>query len=83
MNDRSKKIIKISSIILLIVLIVAFCMAYFNKAKNTNYVEIDTESTKLNVEYTSEELSGEWEDYAAKITLSDSKTTIDGKRSYK
>ena len=78
MKDKKLKLI---IGIIAIILIIIFIIGYFyesRKNENSNYVEIDTESTNLEVEYSDKELTGEWADYIAKITLDDTKTTIEG-----
>lgn len=75
---KNKKRILIT--LLLIILIVSI-LIYFYKTKNnenSNFVQIDTESTDLEVEYSREELTGEWAEYSAKITLNDTKVEIEG-----
>lgn len=69
-------------ILALILLVVILVVGYFflkQQKENFNYVKIDTEGSNLEVEYSQEELNGEWTDYTAKITLDDTKTTIEGK----
>lgn len=72
---------KIITIVILVVVLVAMIMMYTYKGKNeeNSSIEINKESTNLNIEYTSDELSGEWSNYNAKITLDDEKTVIEGK----
>ena len=77
-----KKKLKIFIILLLMVSIISFIIwsDYKNKKESSSdYVQIDTTGTELEVEYNTEELTGEWSDYVAKITLDDAKTVIEGK----
>lgn len=74
--------LKVLIILVLVMLLVILIIAYFNETainKENDYIEIDKEGTKLEVEYTEKELTGEWSDYTAKITLDDTKTVIEGK----
>ena len=76
-NNKTLKIF----IILLIILITIFIIFYFfqNLSKqNSEYTKINTQSTILDVEYSEKELTGEWSNYIAKITLDDTKTSIEG-----
>ena len=78
--DRKK--LKIFAGVLLILLIIIFIIwyCYENKKSTTSdYVQIDTKGTDLEFEYNNEELTGEWSDYTAKISLDDIKTIIEGK----
>lgn len=77
---NNKNIIIISSLIILLIIFLGIGYFFLKQQKeNSNYVKIDTESTNLEVEYSEKELNGEWTDYTAKITLDDTKTTIEGK----
>lgn len=79
MNEKK---LKIFAGLLLIALIIVFIICYFYENKkdtDSNYVQIDTKGTPLEVEYNSEELTGEWSNYIAKITLDDTKTIVEGK----
>ena len=60
------------------VLSFATCMEA-NKMQTLNMFGIDTKGTNIEVEYNQQELTGEWAEYAAKITLDDIKTVIEGK----
>lgn len=74
------KYAKITISIIVVVLILAFVIGYcieLNKQKDSKS-KIITESTDLKVEYNESELTGDLGEYVAKITLSDSKITIDG-----
>ncbi len=75
---KNKKARIIISIIICVLLIAGIVAGYSYQKKDTN-AKIDTEATKLEVEYSQSELTGEWADYKAKITLDDTKTTIEGK----
>ncbi len=78
---NNNKVLKIF-ISLLIILIIIFIILYFypkSSKPNSEYTKINTQSTNLNVEYSDKELTGEWSDYIAKITLDDTKTSIEGK----
>lgn len=78
---KNKKI-KWMVIFLVIIIIIILGIGYFygiKKNKNLNLVQIDMESTNLEVDYTEKELTGEWTDYIAKITLDDTKISIEGK----
>ncbi len=75
---KSKKTKIIVSIIVCVLLIAGIVVGYSYKKQDTN-AKINTEATKLEVEYSQSELTGEWADYKAKITLDDTKTTIEGK----
>ena len=77
---NNKTMLKIM-ISILIIVIIAFIAIYFlgnSKKENSDYIQIDTTSTNLEVEYDEEELTGEWSEYKAKITLADSKVNIEG-----
>lgn len=79
MNEKK---LKIFAGLLLIALIIIFIICYFYENKkdtSSDYVQIDTEGTDLEVEYNNAELTGEWSDYSAKITLDDTKTIVEGK----
>ncbi len=78
---NNKKIIIFASL-LVVALVAIFTIIYFcsNRDKsNLDSAQIDTKGTDLTVEYKEEELIGEWSDYMAKINLSDTKTTVEGK----
>lgn len=78
---KNKKI-KWMVIFLVIIIIIILGIVYFygiKKNENLNLVQIDMESTNLEVTYTDSELTGEWTDYIAKITLDDTKIAIEGK----
>ena len=78
----SEKKLKIFTGLLLIALIIIFIICYFyenKKGTDSDYVQIDTKGTALEAEYDNEELTGEWSDYTAKITLNDTKTIVEGK----
>lgn len=80
-KNKTKKIIAFVSL-LVVILILTFTVIYFCYNKNKSdldYANIDTKGTNLVVEYEEKELTGEWEEYIAKINLSDTKTTIEGK----
>lgn len=67
-------------IIIIVITALIISKSYYNKnAENSNYVQIDTTSTNIEIKYDDKELTGEWADYSAKITLDDSKITIEGK----
>ena len=75
---KNKKWVIIAVAIILIVIIIAGFF-YFNKSNNNlNITKIDTESTNIKVEYSEAELTGEWSECKAKITLSDEKVSIEG-----
>lgn len=77
---NNNKVLKIF-ISLLIILIIIFTILYFyskSSKPNSEYTQINTQSTNLNVEYSDKELTGEWSNYIAKITLNDTKTSIEG-----
>lgn len=77
---NNKTMLKIM-ISILIIVIIAFIAIYFlgnSKSGDSDYIQIDTTSTNLEVEYDEEELTGEWSEYKAKITLADSKVNIEG-----
>lgn len=73
---KNKKIKIVLIYILIIICLIGGCIFYF---LNKSYTKINTESTKLNVEYSDEELTGEWKDYDAKITLNNTSILIEGK----
>lgn len=73
---KNKKIKIVLIYILIIICLIGGCIFYF---LNKNYTKINTESTKLNVEYSDEELTGEWKNYDAKITLNNTSILIEGK----
>lgn len=79
MNNKKIKVFFILLIIILIFILAGYGIYSSSKNKNSNYVEINTQSTKLNIEYSDSELTGEWTDYTAKITLSDEKVIVEGK----
>lgn len=60
----------------LIILILIFAIVYFYQ--KPKYIQINKKSTNLEVNYSTKELTGEWSDYTAKITLDDTKTVIEG-----
>lgn len=77
MNKKINIVITLLFLILVIILVVY----YFSQSKNqkkSDYIEINKESTQLNVEYSQKELTGAWESYTAKIILDDSKISIEG-----
>jgi len=76
---KNKKIKTLILVVLILALLLGFIVAYMLEDKqNNSVVEVVTESTDLDVEYTTTELSGEWSDYTGKITLSDEQVKIDG-----
>lgn len=78
---KSKTPILISIILIIGAAIAAFAInSYYSnkKTEGSNFVKIDTASTDIEVEYDAQELTGEWSDYTAKITLDDSKVAIEG-----
>ncbi|MGN1270176.1 MAG: carbohydrate-binding domain-containing protein [Clostridia bacterium] len=84
MNNKIKndRILKIFISLLVLILIGFLVIIYFYQNSDNQileYVPIDTEATNLTVEYKTEELTGEWSEYVAKVNLSDSKTIIEGK----
>ena len=77
-NDKALKIIMI---LIIIVLIISLCMYFGYKSlfsKNANNAEISTSGTNIEVSYSASELTGEWKNYTAKITLNDSQINIEG-----
>ena len=78
MNNNKALKIFISLLIILIIIFIVFYFYQKSKKPNGEYTQINTQSTNLNVEYSDEELTGEWSDYIAKITLNDTKTSIEG-----
>ena len=80
MKNKTKILISIILIIGIAMVALAIINAYGKqKTEDSDYVQIDTTSTNIEVEYDNQELTVEWSDYAAKITLADSKITIEGK----
>lgn len=77
-NNKTKLKIIISILTIVIICFVAIYFLGNNQNGNSDYTEIDTTSTKLDVQYDNQELTGEWLEYVAKITLDDSKVTIEG-----
>lgn len=73
---NKKTIIILISIILILSIIAIGIFCFFNKGED--YTKINTESTKINVQYSNEELTGEWKEYNAKITLNDTNILIEG-----
>lgn len=67
---------------LLVVLLLIMIFGVFHKNNNSDNseenIEIRTESTELNVDYSDEELLEEVKNYDAKITLNDSEILVDG-----
>ena len=81
MDENNKnKIIKVILGIVALILIVILCAYMYLKTigNNSKYTEIKTEGTNIEVEYSNEELTGEFKDYLAKITLDGSKINIEG-----
>lgn len=79
---KNKTKILMSIILIIGVAVVALTISDFfgnPKTQDSDFVQIDTTSTNIEVEYNQQELTGEWSDYTAKITLADSKVTIEGK----
>ena len=74
---KNKKGMIIALLLIIIIIVVIFAYLYKNNEKS-NEMQIDKESTKIEVEYSKEELTGEWAEYKAKITLDDAKTIIEG-----
>ena len=67
------------TITLLIIMAIVISIVFTTEKNNTkNYINIDTESTNLNVEYTSNELTGDWSNYNAKIQLNTETINIEG-----
>ena len=80
MKNKTKILISIILIIAIAIVALVTSESYSNsKSEGSDYVKIDTTSTNIEVEYDDQELTGEWSDYSAKITLDDSKVTIEGK----
>lgn len=77
MKNKKKMIITAAIVLVILIIIV---IVYFGKLNNnkSNIIQIDTESTKLEVEYSEAELTGEWSEYKAKITLSNEKVSVEG-----
>ncbi len=69
-------------IIILLVLVLAIAIGVYFRIKqnqeSSKIANIVTESTPINVEYSETELTGQWEEYKAKIELSDEKISIEG-----
>lgn len=67
-------------IFLLIIVLIGLLILCFNPMKQETITneEIITEATDINVEYSETELTGEWEEYKAKIQLNDEKIVIEG-----
>ena len=80
MNNKKSIIITAAIVSVIIIIIIIIIIAYFGKLNNnkSNVVQIDTESTNIEVEYSEAELTGEWSEYKAKITLSDEKVSVEG-----
>ncbi len=77
MKNKKQSIIYI--LILLILLVVILGVIYLHSLENNNnYVPISTETTNIDVDYTSSELSGKTSEYNAKINLSNENNTIEG-----
>lgn len=74
---NKKNLIIVSIMILIIIICLTIYFLMFNK-DNSNIIQIDRESTKLEVVYSEEELTGEYSEYKAKIVLSDEKIVVDG-----
>ena len=64
--------------IILLIIIAIFMILYFCQNFGNEYTQINTQSTSLDVKYSDAELTGEWSDYVAKITLDDTNTLIEG-----
>lgn len=75
---KNKKSLIIISIIILTILICTLIYFIISKKEKTNIIQIDKESTKLEVVYSEEELTGEYSEYKAKITLNDEKVVVEG-----
>lgn len=74
MKNNTKLLILTGIIVIILVLAIGINNLY----NRSEYAQIDTTSTELQTEYDSNELTGNWSDYAAKITLNDSKVIIEG-----
>lgn len=80
MKNKTKILISIILITAIAMVVLVISKSYSNKkTEDSDFVQIDTTSTNIEVEYETQELTGEWSEYAAKITLDDSKITIEGK----
>lgn len=75
---KNKKMIFIITILILICILAIGIYFYKLGNDNSNKTQIDTESTNIEVEYSKKELTGEWAEYKAKITLSDTKVVVEG-----
>ncbi|MGN1327941.1 MAG: carbohydrate-binding domain-containing protein [Clostridia bacterium] len=75
---KNKKTIIISLLIIFIIIAIVIFLQSIKNNDKSNYIAIDRESTNLQVEYSSSELTGEYSEYTAKITLDDEKTIIEG-----
>lgn len=78
--NKKNKITKVILILVVALLIIILCVVMYLKTigNNSKYAEIKTEGTNIEVEYTESELTGEFKDYLAKITLDGSKINIEG-----
>ena len=78
---KNDNVLKIIMAVVVIILIISLCVYVGYKGmfnKNIENAEISTSGTNIEVKYSNSELTGEWKDYTAKITLDDSKIKIEG-----
>lgn len=79
LNEKGNKNLKPIIILIALILIISILtFAVYKIKNNSNNVEINTEATNIEVKYSDAELTGEWKDYKAKITLDGSKVSIEG-----
>ncbi|MBQ9657816.1 MAG: carbohydrate-binding domain-containing protein [Clostridia bacterium] len=62
---------------MLVLLLILTIIGYYIW-QNRNGIQSSSQKTNINIEYSQEELTGEWKEYSAKITLSDEKISVEG-----
>lgn len=75
---KNRRMMVIITILLLICVLAIGIYFYKSNNNNSNITQIDTKSTDIEVEYSQKELTGEWAEYKAKITLNDTKVVVEG-----
>lgn len=81
MKEKGNKNLKPIMVVMALILIISLLTIAVYKLKtgsDKDNSEISTEATNIEVQYSNTELTGEWKDYKAKITLEGSKINIEG-----
>ena len=82
---KNKKLV-IIIIILIVILMGTIYLCYFSdneesilsNVTSSENIEVRTESTELNIQYSEEELNGDYSQYDTKIILNDAEIEIEG-----